>query len=63
MKTELKKAIIKSVFDNINVFQISNYLTGEVWRAYIYDSTGNYLIGGEDVANFIKEAINLIKDN
>jgi len=61
MKTELKKVIIDFIFENRTDFQLHN-LTTKTFREYIYNSEGNYLIGGEDVAGFIKDAIFLITD-
>jgi hypothetical protein len=60
MNTELKKAIVNFMFDNSKDFQLINNTTQE-FRPYIYDSRGNYLIGGKNVANFIKETEKLIK--
>jgi hypothetical protein len=59
MKKELKQAIINFIFENDKEFQLLNR-TKEVFREYIYNSKGSYLIGGEDVALFIKQSINLI---
>ena len=59
MRTELKKAIIDFIFENEKQFQINNAVT-EKFRAYIYDADGNFLIGGEDVSEFIYKAIKLI---
>jgi len=60
MNTELKKAIVNSMFDNSKDFQLINNTIKE-FRLYIYDDKGSYLIGGENVANFIKETEKLIK--
>lgn len=60
MQTELKNAIIKAVQDNANEFQLQNYIIDN-FKAYIYDSKGNYLIGGEEVANFITNFIKIYK--
>ena len=60
MKKELKKAIIDFIFEKEKEFQLHN-ATIEKFRPYIYDATGNYLIGGEDVANFISKAIKLLQ--
>lgn len=60
MKKELKKAIIDFIFEKEKEFQLHN-ATIEKFRLYIYDSNGNYLIGGEDVANFISMAIKLLQ--
>jgi len=62
MEEELKKAIIKSIFENENNFQLTNFIIDE-YKAYIYDNKGEYLIGGVHVAEFIKNAINLIINN
>lgn len=56
---QLKKAIIDWLFDNENAYQRINACT-EYFKAYIYDSNGNYLIGGEEVNNFIINADKLI---
>ena len=53
MNKELKRAIINFILDNEKEFQITN-VTIEKFRNYIYDSSGSYLIGGEDVRYFIK---------
>jgi len=60
MKTELKKAILNRIFENENEFQLTNN-TIDKFRAYIYDERGDYLIGGADVVEFIKNAIKLIQ--
>jgi hypothetical protein len=52
MNKELKKAIILWMLDNQNEFQLVNATTKK-FRPYIYDSEGEYLIGGEKVSNFI----------
>ena len=62
MKKELKQAIINSIFDNEKDFQLTNN-TVDKFRNYIYDSSGSYLIGGEDVRDFIKKSIDLIIKN
>ena len=59
MKKELKKAIIDFIFEKEKEFQLHN-ATIEKFRPYIYDSNGNYLIGGEDVANFISKAMKIL---
>jgi len=59
MKKELKQAIINYIFDNEKQHQLTN-MTTDKFRAYIYDGNGDYLIGGEDVYTFIKNAIDLI---
>ena len=59
MIKELKKEIINWIIENGNEFQRVNACTDK-FRLYIYDTNGNYLIGGENVVNFIKKADNLI---
>jgi len=59
MNKNLKKAIVNFIIDNENEFQIINY-TSEAFREYIYTNKGEYLIGGEDVLTFIREAIKLL---
>ena len=59
MNKELKKAIIAYIFENEKQFQITTNVTDK-FRAYIYDSKGEYLIGGQQVYNFIEAAIDLI---
>ena len=59
MQKELKKEIIKWLLENENKWQRLNSCKEE-FRNYIYDNGGNYLIGGEDVSNFINEANDLI---
>lgn len=49
---ELKKTIIDWLFDNYNVWQRVN-ACHDAFRQYIYDSEGNYIIGGKDVSDFI----------
>jgi hypothetical protein len=59
MRTELKKAIIDYIFENEKYFQIHNAVT-QKFRSYIYDPDGKFLIGGDEVYEFIKNAIKLI---
>jgi hypothetical protein len=59
MNIELKKAIINSIFENIKIWNLVKN-TVEEFRPYIYNDKGSYLIGGEQVYNFIKESVNLI---
>lgn len=61
MKKELKQAIIYFIFENEKDFQLNNRTSNE-FSAYMYDSSGNYLIGGEDVARFIRDAIKLLTE-
>lgn len=55
MLIDLKKAIIDWLFENPNEDQqISNCVNA--FRRYIFDENGNYIIGGETVLAFIKNA-------
>lgn len=56
---ELKKAIVDWLMDNRNAWQRVNACTKE-FRAYIYNSEGNYLIGGREVAEFIDAAAKIL---
>ena len=56
---ELKKAIIDWLFANKNEWQRTNACRG-YFSPYIYNADGNYLIGGEEVSDFITEADKLI---
>ena len=51
---ELKKAIVDWLFDNYNAWQRVNACR-DAFRQYIYDSNGDYIIGGKDVSNFISK--------
>lgn len=55
MSKELKKVIIIWLFDNENKWQRVNNCI-DYFRDYIYDKNGNYLIGGEIIADFISKA-------
>ena len=61
MRKELKKAIIDYIFENEKEFQLTNSVRTK-FRAYIYDGEGNYLIGGKEVSEFIREAIKIIEN-
>ena len=56
---ELKKAIVDWLFENKNEWQRVSACI-EYFRSYIYKADGNYLIGGEEVSKFIKNADKLI---
>ena len=55
MHKELKKAIVHWLLDNENKWQRVNACKEE-FRPYIYNTEGNYLIGGKEVAEFINNA-------
>lgn len=61
MNTKLKKAIIDYLFENEKIFSLTN-ITIHHFRAYIYDAKGEFLIGGEEVAEFIEKAEKLITE-
>lgn len=56
---ELKRAIIEWLFENENEWQRVNSCR-DAFRPYIYDSTGDYLLGGEAVSEFISLADKVI---
>ena len=59
MYKELKRAIILWLLDHENEWQRVNACREE-FRPYIYNMEGNYLIGGEEVADFISQADKLL---
>lgn len=59
MLFHLKKSIILYIIENIEEFQLVN-ATIEEYRPYIYDTKGEYLIGWETVADFIRDACKLL---
>jgi hypothetical protein len=59
MYLELKKAIIEWLIDNKNAWQRVN-ACHEEFRQYIYDKSGNYIIGGQVVSEFIRDADKLL---
>ena len=59
MNKQLKQEIINFIFENEKVFQLQSITIGN-FKQYIYNSQGNYLIGGEDVAEFIGKAVKLL---
>ena len=58
MQTKLKDAIIAKIQNSTDEFQLHNFIV-ESFSEYIYGQDGEYLIGGEDVANFISDFIKL----
>ena len=56
---ELKKAILIWLLDNENEWQRVN-ACHKYFRQYIYDNTGNYIMGGKDVSDFIIKADKLL---
>ena len=59
MKKELKKEIIVWLIENENKWQRVNSCKKE-FREYIFSNSGDYLIGGEEVHEFITGADDLI---
>ena len=55
MDLQLKKAIIIWLMDNVNQWQRVNSCVNH-FRPYIYNSEGNFLIGGDRVYEFIVNA-------
>lgn len=59
MHKELKRAILNWMIDHENEWQRVN-VCSEEFRAYIYNADGNYLIGGKEVVEFIRDADKLL---
>lgn len=59
MNINLKRAIVDYIFNNYELFGLVN-VTNDKFKAYIYDSNGEYLIGGKEVANFIQKVAKLV---
>lgn len=53
MHIELKKAIVNYMFDNVKTFGLTNATTQE-FKQYIYTPEGHYIIGGQEVSDFIE---------
>lgn len=60
MNKELKKAIMNYLIDNEKEFQIIN-TTIENFRQYIYTPDGRYCYGGQQVHDFIVNAVKLLE--
>lgn len=59
MPKELKTVIVKWLLGNENQWQRVN-ASVQAFREYIYNKSGNYLVGGEAVVEFIGAADKLI---
>ena len=59
MYKELKAAIITWLLNNENEWQRVN-ACHNAFREYIYNASGNYLIGGKVVSDFISDADKLL---
>jgi len=62
MNLELKKAIFSFMCDHQKEFQLVNFTIDE-FRPYIYNSEGNFLIGGQTVYEFISTIYETIFKN
>lgn len=60
MKKELKKAIIDWLFENENEWQRRTACNKEFKPYIFHPTTGDYLIGGFEVSEFITKADELI---
>ena len=60
MNKELKKAIVLWIFENDKNYQL-HLASVEKFRPYIYDASGNFLIGGEVVSEFITNFLKIMK--
>ena len=59
MNVKLKKAIIDWLVENEHEWQRLNACI-KAFKEYIFNGKGGYLIGGEDVCDFIKAADKLL---
>lgn len=59
MYMELKKAIIDWLIENRNAWQRTSACRTK-FRQYIYDDAGEYIIGGQNVDDFIDAADKLL---
>ena len=59
MYKEVKAEIINWLLEHENEWQRVN-ACHEAFREYIYNSSGNYLIGGKNVSAFIEDADRLL---
>jgi len=59
MSILLKKAIVDWMFENRDIFGLVNATTKR-FSNYIYDDKGEYMFGGADVSDFIKQAEKLV---
>ena len=59
MYKELKEEILRWLLEHENEWQRVNTCK-EIFRQYIFNADGNYLIGGQTVSEFITEADKLL---
>ena len=62
MYTQLKKEIVLWLLENENSWQRVNTCVNQ-FKSYIYNNEGDFLIGGEQVYKFIKNADTLLFKN
>lgn len=62
MYMELKQAILNWLIENKNTWQRVTECNN-AFRQYIYDESGNYIIGGRTVSDFISNADRLLYSN
>ncbi len=62
MQTILKDLIVKYIQNNNGDFQLVNNTIAE-FKKYIYTPEGEYLVGGQYIAQFIKNFISLYTNN
>lgn len=60
MKYSLMQTIFNYIIENHDEFNLVNATVNE-FRLYIYDGEGEYLIGGEQVYEFITDSVYLIR--
>lgn len=59
MNPTLKKTIVLYILDNLTEFQLT-INTYAHFHEYMYDKEWGYLIGGEEVSEFIRDACKLL---
>ena len=62
MNHELQKQIIIWMCDNRSTWQIVNSCHKHFYQ-YIYDDSGDYIIGGKQVSDFINKVYDILKQD
>lgn len=62
MYLKLKEKIIDWLIEHEGTWQLQTACKEE-FRQYIYDENGAFIIGGENVSNFISDAYKLLYSN
>lgn len=62
MYLKLKERIIDWLIEHEGTWQLVT-VCKEEFRQYIYDENGAFIIGGENVSNFINDAYKLLYSN